>query len=137
MSNILDQLFRLTPVNPEEPASVTNVDESNTDTVVSAQPEGNDTVAGAAQGESPEDTHTGEQWQMLSDELREARAELDALKTQAAQHQQALERFVKLSPMPAPDAAKQEKPPAKLAADDPEPFVPLEHMDFVTRDGKF
>ena len=133
MGNILDQLFRLTPVEPE---NVTPI-EQNVTPVIESQSQGDDSSMqepGEQQGESPEDTATDERMGELLETISGLQKQLAEMQEQQAKHSQALERFVKYSPLPK-ETGKQETG-ATLAQDTPPAFTPLQEMDF-SRDGKF
>lgn len=135
MSNILDQRFRLTPVEPE---NVTPI-EQNVTPVVESQTQGDDSgmqEPEERQGESPEDTATDERMGELLETINGLQKQLAEMQEQQAKHSQALERFVKYSPLPKEEGKQEQEQGATLAQDVPPAFTPLQEMDF-SRDGKF
>lgn len=142
MSNILDQLFRLTPVE-SEPGTSAEQDTTIIDNIdapmVESEPQSDVSgalVAEESQGKSPEDTATDDRAGELVEHIERLEKLVSEMQAQQAKHSHALEKFVRYSPLPAEVGKQQPGDNATLAPDVPPAFEPLHEMDF-SRDGKF
>lgn len=135
MANILDQLFRLTPV--DEPmatdkgitASSDDVGDNTISSVQSAQAQAQSMLAEQGQA-GPEDA-TGDNFSMedLASAIKDALGERDAQIAALQKQVQQLQRYGAASVEEHPALGQQET----LSTDAPKDYVPLREMNFDMR----